>query len=134
LLQFPAAARHLGQLIAGSDVRYDMAGSGQAARQGGGLHALVARLAPDLRLATADGQTRVAELMRPARPVLLDFTDDGRIGSAAADWAGPVTLLTVKTADRDGSGRRTADPPGRVHGVGERAPALRAWRGQPASA
>jgi hypothetical protein len=103
LLAYPEPQRHIGELIAGSDVRYDMTGPGQAGRPD---HPINGRLAPDVRLATADGHTRVAELMRAARPVLLDFTDDGRIAAAAGDWDGPVTVLIVKplteTAPADG--------------------------------
>jgi 2-polyprenyl-6-methoxyphenol hydroxylase-like FAD-dependent oxidoreductase len=95
LLQFREPARHLGELIAGSDVRYDMAGPGQAVPPGG-RHTLVGRLAPDLRLATPDGRVRVAELMRPARPVLLDFTADGCVAATAAAWHDPVTILITK--------------------------------------
>jgi 2-polyprenyl-6-methoxyphenol hydroxylase-like FAD-dependent oxidoreductase len=90
LLQFPEPARHVGELIAGSDVRYDMSGSGQPG------HPLTGRLAPDLRLAAPHGQTSVAELMRAARPVLLDFTHDGRVAAAAGDWNGSVTVLVTQ--------------------------------------
>ncbi|MGB6458222.1 MAG: FAD-dependent monooxygenase [Streptosporangiaceae bacterium] len=96
LLQVPESARHLGELIAGSDVRYDMAGSGQDAPPVR-LHPLVGRLAPDLRLDTRDGRVRVAELMRAARPVVLDFTADGRVAAATAEWTGPVTTLVATT-------------------------------------
>jgi 2-polyprenyl-6-methoxyphenol hydroxylase-like FAD-dependent oxidoreductase len=91
LLRFPEPARHLGELIAGSGVRYDMSVPGAA-----GPHPLSGRLAPDLRLHTGAGTTRVAELMRAARPVLLDFTADGRVAAAAAGWSEPVTILTAR--------------------------------------
>jgi 2-polyprenyl-6-methoxyphenol hydroxylase-like FAD-dependent oxidoreductase len=94
LLRFPEPARHLGELIAGSDVRYPMTGPGEPAPPGG-PHPLTGRLAPDLRLRSGQGSTRVAELMRPARPVLLDFTADGRVAAAAAGRAEPVTILVV---------------------------------------
>jgi 2-polyprenyl-6-methoxyphenol hydroxylase-like FAD-dependent oxidoreductase len=94
LLQFAEPQRHVGELIAGSDVRYDMTGPGQTAPVGG-PHPLTGRLAPDLSLAAGDGTTRVAELMRAARPVLLDFTTDGRVAAAARDWDGLVNVLTV---------------------------------------
>jgi 2-polyprenyl-6-methoxyphenol hydroxylase-like FAD-dependent oxidoreductase len=143
LLAYPEAARHLGELIAGSDVRYDMAGPGQAAPPGG-QHDLVGLLAPDLRLATADGRTRVAEVMRAARPVLVDFTDDGRVAAAAAGWSGPVTLLLSKplagTAAADGLLIRPdgyvawASGPGAIHPAAGLEAALRAWCGEPAEA
>jgi len=139
LLCFREPVRHLGELIAGSDVRYDMTGPGQAGQP---PHSLAGRLAPDLRLATGDGVSRVAELMRPARPVLLDFTDDGRVAAAAAGWSDPVTLLIAKpltgTAAADAvlirpdgyvawaSGPGAADPADGLEA------ALRAWCGQPA--
>lgn len=94
LLAYPEPLQHVGEMIAGSDVRYDMTGPGQAAHP---AHPLAGRLAPDLRLRTADGRTRVAEVMRAARPVLLDFTEDGRVAGTAADWGGHVTLLVVTT-------------------------------------
>lgn len=143
LLAYPEPVRHLGELIAGSDVRYDMAGPGQAAPPAG-PHDLVGLLAPDLRLATADGRTRVAEVMRAARPVLLDFTDDGRIAAAAAEWSGPVTLLVSKpltgTAVADGLLIRPdgyvawASGPGATDPAAGLEAALRAWCGKPVAA
>ena len=96
LLAYPEPLRHLGELMAGSDVRYDMTAPGRAGAAAGPVHPLTGRLAPDLRLATADGKTTVAEQMRKAMPVLLDFTADGRVAAGAAGWDGPVTLLVVK--------------------------------------
>jgi 2-polyprenyl-6-methoxyphenol hydroxylase-like FAD-dependent oxidoreductase len=140
LLTYPEPARHLGELIAGSDVRYDMTGSGHAPPPGP-LHALAGRLAPDLRVTTADGGTRVAELMRAARPVLLDFTDDGRVAATAADWNGPVTVLISKplagTAPADAMLIRPdgyvawAAGPGAPEPAGGLDGALRTWCGEP---
>jgi len=56
-------------------------------------HPLAGLLAPDVTLATAAGQARVAEVMRAARPVLADFTADGRAGSAAAALGADVTVM-----------------------------------------
>ncbi len=89
LLTVPGVTRHLGELVAGTDVRYDMPGSAAA-------HPLAGRLAPDIRLTTAHGSTRVAELVRAAEPVLLDFTPDGRVLAGAADWRLPVPGMVVK--------------------------------------
>jgi hypothetical protein len=139
LLAFREPLRHLGQLIAGSEIRYDMTG-GLAAGDGQ-PHPLVGWLAPDLRLATAKGSTRVAELMRPARPVLLDFTDGGRIAATAAGWDGPVTVLNVKPlggpAPADGLLIRPdayvawAAGPGASDPAAGLTDALRTWCGQP---
>lgn len=141
LLAYPEPARHLGELIAGSDVRYDMAGPGQVSQP---VHPLTGRIAPDLRLATADGRTRVAEVMRAARPVLLDFTDDGRVAAAAAQWSGPVTLLLATpmtgAAAADGLLIRPdgyvawASGPGATDPAAGLEAALRAWCGEPAAA
>ena len=140
LLAFPDAARHVGELIAGSDVRYDMTG-GRQVGPAGPLHQLTGRLAPDLRVDTGHVTTRVAELMRAARPVLLDFTDHGRVVAAAADWDGHVTLLVAKpltgTAPADALLIRPdgyvawASGPGATEPAAGLDGALRAWCGEP---
>ncbi|MFC4115315.1 FAD-dependent monooxygenase [Nonomuraea zeae] len=71
------AARHLAAMLHGSDTRY---GSGNLP---GGEHPLVGRFVPDLVL--ADGR-RVAELMRAARPVLLDLGGGGTVPGDCAGW------------------------------------------------
>lgn len=91
LLLYPEAARHVGELIEGSEFRYDMTAGRKAP------HPLVGGFVPDLRLTTPDGQRkRVAELMRPAKPVLLDFTENGRAAAAAVSWAGHVSIMVAK--------------------------------------
>jgi len=116
LLTLPGVARHLGELIAGTDIRYEMPGSIGPGSIGpgstvsgstmsgstgpdpsGGRPPLTGRLVPDLRLTTEDGRsTRMAELMREARPVLLDFTADGRVAAVAASDDQPVSILAGK--------------------------------------
>jgi 2-polyprenyl-6-methoxyphenol hydroxylase-like FAD-dependent oxidoreductase len=91
LLKQPERVRHIGELIEGSDVRYPMPAS---------PHPLLGKLAPDLRLETADGGTRVAELMRAARPVLLDLTADGVVAGTAVGWAQQVTVVTARCLTR----------------------------------
>jgi 2-polyprenyl-6-methoxyphenol hydroxylase-like FAD-dependent oxidoreductase len=90
LLQQPDQVRRIGELMEGADVRYPMPGAGASP------HPLVGKLAPDLRLETSDGGSRVAELMRPARSVLLDLTDGAAV--AAAVWSWGPDRLTVVTA------------------------------------
>ncbi len=91
LVRYPEPLRHVGAMIAGSDVRYDMPAAG------GPPHPLTGLLAPDLRPTTAAGdRTRVAELLRAARPVLLDFSEDGLVAKAAAEWGEPVPFLVVE--------------------------------------
>jgi 2-polyprenyl-6-methoxyphenol hydroxylase-like FAD-dependent oxidoreductase len=93
LLAREGAARTVGAMIEGSDVRYDMPGSPASG------HPLPGRLTPDLALMTGSGPTRIAGLLRAARPVLLDFTPDGRAATAASAWAGPLTILTATPLD-----------------------------------
>jgi 2-polyprenyl-6-methoxyphenol hydroxylase-like FAD-dependent oxidoreductase len=88
LLEYPEVVRHLGELIEGSDVRYEMT-AGPAPE-----HPLAGQLAPDIRLRTPDGSTRVAELVRTARPVLLDFTTGQLAAAAAAPWSGQLAVVT----------------------------------------
>jgi 3-(3-hydroxy-phenyl)propionate hydroxylase len=71
-------------LIHGLDVAYDF-GSG---------HALLGRRMPDLDLETAAGPTRVFDLLRGARPLLLDFGTSPQIDIAA--WSERVTLVEAR--------------------------------------
>jgi hypothetical protein len=87
LVAYPDVVRHLGELIEGSDLRYDL--------PGGPAHPLAGRFAPDLPLITGGTSTSVAQLLRTARPVLLDFTPDGQVAAAAADR---VPALTARPA------------------------------------
>jgi 2-polyprenyl-6-methoxyphenol hydroxylase-like FAD-dependent oxidoreductase len=89
LLKQPDQIRQIGELMEGSDVRYPMPGGGAPP------HPLVGKLAPDLRLKTGDGATRVAELMRAARGVLLDLSDGSTVAAAGSDWAAaPLNVIT----------------------------------------
>ena len=88
LLRQPDQVRRIGELLEGSDVRYPMPG-------GGAPHPLAGKLAPDLQLETSDGRTRVAELTRAARSVLLDLTDDGAVAAAASGWS-PARLSVIR--------------------------------------
>ncbi len=91
LLRYPEVLRHLGEAIQGSDVRYPMPGPGAR------LHRLAGYLAPDLRVEAGDGRrTRVAELLRPARGVLLDLTPDAVVAGHAAGWADRITVLAAR--------------------------------------
>jgi 2-polyprenyl-6-methoxyphenol hydroxylase-like FAD-dependent oxidoreductase len=110
LMRLPDAARQVGSIMEGSDVRYEMpAGAGRP-------HPLAGWFAPDLPL--DGGATRVAELVRPARGVLLDLTGSGEIlrdgpvsgaltasdalASAASPWRGRVNVV---------AGRPVSGPP-----------------------
>lgn len=136
LLRYPEPLRHVGEIIQGSDVTYPMPG-GEARP-----HPLLGRFAPDLRLEKGDGVVRVAELVRPARGVLLDFTAGAVVAGAAPAWPDRVSVLAARCLTRpapadallirpDGyvawaSGPDAADP---ADGLPE---ALRTWFGSPA--
>ncbi len=77
-------AEHLANLLAGSDVRYDV----------GDDHPLSGRMVPDFVL---DDGRRVADLMCEARPVLLDLS--GGAVAAAVKTAHRVDVVTATTAD-----------------------------------
>jgi 2-polyprenyl-6-methoxyphenol hydroxylase-like FAD-dependent oxidoreductase len=68
LLTQPGVVQVLADLVAGADVRYPV---------GDGAHPLAGWPAPDLNLHTPDGTVRLAELIRSAKPLLIDLTADG---------------------------------------------------------
>ncbi|MEU5865015.1 FAD-dependent monooxygenase [Nonomuraea sp. NPDC047529] len=70
--------RHLAAILHGSDTRYPPGPEHP--------HPLVGRFVPDLRLSTAEGERRVAELMRAGRPVLLDLRDETGPASPGGGW------------------------------------------------
>ena len=84
--------RRIGALIAGTDIRYPMPGPGQ--------HALAGTFAPDLTLHTDQGTTSVAELMHPARPVLLDLAGRPDLRETARDWQHRIDIHTAQTVPR----------------------------------
>jgi len=95
LLKQPETLRRIGELIEGSDVRYPIPGDD------GQPHPLVGRLAPDLRLQAASGsRTRVGELMRAAKGVLLDFTPAAAVAAAASDRADQVIITAGRCLTR----------------------------------
>ncbi|MEV0385809.1 hypothetical protein [Nonomuraea sp. NPDC050643] len=84
--------RRMGALLAGIDIRYPMPGSDH--------HPLAGTFAPDLTLHTDQGMTSVAELMRPARPILLDLADRPDLREVARDRRSRVEIRTAKTDQR----------------------------------
>ena len=81
LLSMDEPRRRTGAMLSGLDVHYDL-GEG---------HALLGRRMPDLDLRTADGPTRVFDLLHDARPVLLNLGDPGDFDGAP--WADRVSLV-----------------------------------------
>ena len=85
LFTIPDVAKHMAELLAGSDVRYDV----------GDDHPLSGRPVPELIL--QDGR-RVAELLHDARPVLLDLAG-GEIADAVPGCANRVDIVSATIAD-----------------------------------
>lgn len=75
--------RHIAETMAGSDIRY----------RTGVTHPLAGKFLPEIRL--SDGR-RVAELMRDARPKLLDFAGPSALSDLAAGWGDRVDLVRVQ--------------------------------------
>jgi 2-polyprenyl-6-methoxyphenol hydroxylase-like FAD-dependent oxidoreductase len=90
LLQDQQPLRRIADMISGADIRYAMPGDGAQA------HPLLGRFAPDLPLVTATGPTRVAEILRPARPVLLDLADRQALRDAAGAWRDRIEVVTAR--------------------------------------
>jgi 2-polyprenyl-6-methoxyphenol hydroxylase-like FAD-dependent oxidoreductase len=85
LFTLPEVARHMAELLAGSDVRYDV----------GDDHRLAGRPVPEFTL--QDGR-RVSELLHGARPVLLD-PGGGGIAAAVPGWSDRVDMIETACAD-----------------------------------
>lgn len=84
--------RRMAALIAGADIRYPVLNPHH--------HALNGAFALDLTLRTDHGTTSVAELMRTARPVLLDLADRADLRETAWDWRDRVDIHTAETDHR----------------------------------
>ncbi|MFI7111639.1 FAD-dependent monooxygenase [Nonomuraea sp. NPDC050227] len=83
--------RMIAELMAGGDVRHDMGEERPAGPTGW--------FAPSLALTTGDGRPRrLAELMRDARPLLLDLTGGDALAAAAAPWLGRVRHVAATAA------------------------------------
>ena len=90
LLQYEQPLRHLVGLMYGLDTRYDT-GTGNPPPIAG-------QWAPDLALTTPDGASTVAELLRPARGVLLDLTGNGSLAGDGQPWKDRVNIITANCA------------------------------------
>jgi 2-polyprenyl-6-methoxyphenol hydroxylase-like FAD-dependent oxidoreductase len=84
--------RRIAGFIAGSDIRYPVPDAD--------THALAGTFAPDLVLRTDVFVTSVAELVQPARPVLLDLADRRDLREVASEWKDRVDVHTATTDDR----------------------------------
>ncbi|WAL69692.1 FAD-dependent monooxygenase [Amycolatopsis cynarae] len=84
--------RRMAALIAGTDIRYPLPNPNH--------HALTGVFAPDLTLRTDQGTTTVAELMRAARPILLDLASRPDLRETARHWQHRIDIHIAETDHR----------------------------------
>ncbi|MCS7475843.1 FAD-dependent monooxygenase [Umezawaea endophytica] len=108
----------------GTSIRYDL----------GDEDPLIGRNAPEFRL--EDG-TRLGDLVRDGRGVLLDFSADERLRAPAAGWEDRVRYAAGRAVDDLGRGAVLVRPDGVVAWTGDREPgregferAVRRWFGE----
>ncbi len=83
--------RLIADLMAGTDVRYDM-GEAEPGDATGWF-------APSLDLKTGDGRVvRLAELRRDARPLLVDLSDGAALAEAVSPWSDRVARVAAQAA------------------------------------
>jgi 2-polyprenyl-6-methoxyphenol hydroxylase-like FAD-dependent oxidoreductase len=118
-------ATYFAERVWGVSLRYDL----------GGVHPLVGRSAPDFEL--VDG-TKLGELMRIGKGLLLDFDASAPLQALASRWSGKVKYVASDAKDRLGLSAVLVRPDGFVAWAGEATPdleeaaqaALR-WFGEP---
>jgi hypothetical protein len=119
--------------MAGADIRYDPRTSELP-------HPMAGRWMPDLVLPAGSKATRIAELLHPAMPILLDLAGRADLAGTAKGWMDRIKVITATTADRpadavlirpDGYVAWAADPqtPRAAEGLQH---ALHTWFGAPA--
>ncbi|HEY4454816.1 MAG TPA: FAD-dependent monooxygenase [Pseudonocardiaceae bacterium] len=90
LIELDDVNRYLGNIQAGLDIRYPVPGT----------HPLLGRRIPDADITTASGDRRVFELLRSAKPVLLDLSGTASLVDAAAPWAGRIDVAAAECPAR----------------------------------
>ena len=85
VLAVDGAGAPIAALITGLDVTYDP----------GPGHPLLGRRMPDLDIVTTEGPARVFELLRPARPVLLEFGGSSSDVPLPGPWPGRVRRVAA---------------------------------------
>jgi 2-polyprenyl-6-methoxyphenol hydroxylase-like FAD-dependent oxidoreductase len=86
--------RRIADLMAGTDVRYDMSQSASPP------HPLLGGWLPDLLVDVGGGRIRVVELLRTARPVLLDFSGDAEVAATAEGWKDRVDVVAARSVEQ----------------------------------
>jgi 2-polyprenyl-6-methoxyphenol hydroxylase-like FAD-dependent oxidoreductase len=90
IVGFEDVNRHLSTKMAGLDVRYPMPGA----------HPLLGRRVPDADISTHGADKRIFELLRAARPVLLDMSGTADLADAAAGWAERIDIVAADCPSR----------------------------------
>ena len=93
MLRDTSNVRHVADLMAGADIRYDTRTSELA-------HPMVSRWMPDLVLPARNQAARVAELLHPAVPILLDLAGRADLAETAKGWMDRIKVITAPTAER----------------------------------
>ena len=125
LIDMRDGATYFAERVWGVSLRYDL----------GGSHVLVGRSAPDFEL--VDG-TKLGELLRNGKGLLLDFDGSQPLEALASRWSGRITYVASDVKDRLGFGAVLMRPDGFVAWVGEATPDLEdaaqaasRWFGEP---
>lgn len=88
LLRDKANVQHIADLMSGADVRYSP-----------GDHDLTGRFLPDRALHVDGGLTRLAHLLRAARPILLLLDDRPDLATLATGWSDRVDVVHAQAVD-----------------------------------
>jgi 2-polyprenyl-6-methoxyphenol hydroxylase-like FAD-dependent oxidoreductase len=85
LVGFDEGNRYLSTTMSGLDARYPMPGG----------HPMLGCRVPDADISTRGADKRVFELLRSARPVLLDMSGTAGLADAAARWADRIDIVAA---------------------------------------
>jgi hypothetical protein len=130
LLRNPQNTRLIGEMTSGSDVRYATSGEEEQP------HRLAGRFMPNLSLQIGGHTTKVAELMRKGRPVLLNLNEN-KVPETLYGWSDRIDVVQAMTHDDavraalirpDGYVAWACDGPVRASGLKM---ALESWFGGP---
>ncbi len=95
LLQDKESIQRIADLMAGTDVCYPT----ETHHETPTAHPLAGRFAPELRLDTKAGPTRLAELMRSTRPLMLNLGGLADLPAVVAPWKDRVDVITARCPD-----------------------------------
>jgi hypothetical protein len=102
-------ATYFAERVWGVSLRYDL----------GDGHVLVGRSAPDFELANG---TRLGQLLRAGRAVLLEFANKGSLHAAASQWGDRIEYVASDAKDRLGLSAVLVRPDGFVAWASDAAP------------